>query len=97
MSTLVQAVPKLVYTLWTCTGTTINDLGVGPEEIKKKNSKAILQEKINFMRPFPGKKKFKRHSRGKNEFIEPTCANARWALNASLSVCSLSVCDKNSD
>ena len=29
-------------------GTTINDLGVGPKEIKKKNSEALLREKIDF-------------------------------------------------
>ena len=38
---------------------TINDLGVGPEEIEReKNSEALLQGK-----------NFKRQSRGKNKFI----------------------------
>ena len=46
-------------------GTTINDLGEGPKEIKKKKfrrpgkkqiSKGIPQEKINLKRPSPGKK-----------------------------------------
>ena len=32
-------------------GTTINDLGVGQEEIKKKNSKALLQGKIPVSTP----------------------------------------------
>ena len=45
-------------------GTTINDLvGGGAEEIEKKNSEALLQEKINIKRPL------KRHSRGKNKSI----------------------------
>ena len=39
-------------------GTTINDLGRGPEEIEKKNSEALLQGKINFEGHSPGKDKF---------------------------------------
>ena len=39
-------------------GTTINDLGDGPEESEKKRiSEALLQEKINLKRPSPGKNK----------------------------------------
>ena len=47
-------------------GTTINDLGVGPEEIEKKNfwkvhirEKGLPREK-NFKRPSPGKNKFQK-------------------------------------
>ncbi len=42
-------------------GTTINDLGGGPEEIeKKKILEALLQEKINLERPSPGKNKYQK-------------------------------------
>ncbi len=36
--------------------TTIDDLGVGPNEIEKKKRKPLVQEKIifNFRRPSPG-------------------------------------------
>ena len=52
-------------------GTTINDLGGGPEEIEqKKISEALLQEKINLQRPSPGKINFKRPSPGKNQYQE---------------------------
>ena len=37
-------------------GTAINDLGVGPEEIKKKNLEALLQEKKINTEGVPGKK-----------------------------------------
>ncbi len=40
--------------------TTINNLGMGLEEIEKKNSEALLQEKINFKRPSPGKSNFQK-------------------------------------
>ncbi len=46
-------------------GTTINDLGVGPEEIEKKKLEALLQEKIFFERHSPGKKIYGRGSREK--------------------------------
>ena len=47
---------------------TINGLGAGPEEIKKKNSEALLQEKRNFERHSPGKKEILRGTfRGKTE------------------------------
>ena len=39
-------------------GTTINDQGVGPEEIKKKMGALLQENKINFERHSPGKKKF---------------------------------------
>ncbi len=46
--------------------TTINDLGVEPEEIEeKKFSEALVQEKINFERNSPEKKIYGRGSRKK--------------------------------
>ncbi len=37
-------------------GTTISDLGMGPEEIEKKKLKALLQEKMNFQKAVGRKK-----------------------------------------
>ncbi len=52
----------IFYCIWCIVkGTTINDLGGGPEKIKEKNSKALFQEKnilqeFFFIRPSQGKK-----------------------------------------
>ena len=46
----------------------INDLGWGWRKLRKRNSGALLQGKINFKRPSTGKINFKRPSIGKNNF-----------------------------
>ncbi len=46
-------------------GTTINDLGVGPEEIEKKMFEGARPGKNKFQKAL----NFKRHCRGKNKFI----------------------------
>ncbi len=59
-------------------GTTINDLGEGPKEIKKKKfrrpgkkqiSKGIPQEKINLKRPSSGKNKSRKIILTEKKFI----------------------------
>ncbi len=60
----------LLKGLSTTKGTTINDLGVGPEEIEKKIiSEALLREKKSILRATLREKiNFERHSPGKNKF-----------------------------
>ncbi len=57
-------------------GSTINDRGGRGNQKKKKNSKAFLQEKINFKGPSPGKKASPRKKMLKKAFT-PQIINGR--------------------